>query len=151
MPALALASRRPFAPAALRAARDAALVGVALTLLTLPALAQDAPTKNEGLSGKLLHEMPLAPEFQETGTRILRARFLRVEAGGVVARHSHADRPSIEYVLSGEAVEHLDDGTTTVYRAGDAIPADHSKTHWWTIGDQPVEILAVDIYVPQAN
>ncbi|SFI66120.1 cupin domain-containing protein [Albimonas pacifica] len=119
-----------------------------LALACLPALAQEPPTENQGLSGQLLHEMPLAPEFAETGGRILRTRLLRVAPGGVVARHSHAERPSIEYVLSGEATEHLDDGTTTVYRAGDVIPADHSKTHWWTIGDQPVEILAVDIHLP---
>ena len=133
-------------PAAPRATLALALC---LTLPSLPALAQEPPTTNQGLSGKLLHEMPLAPEFAETGGRILRTRLLRVEPGGVVARPSHAERPSIEYVLSGEATEHLDDGTTTVYRAGDVIPADHTKTHWWTIGEQPVEILAVDIYLPQ--
>ena len=131
-------------------ARPAAVLALAaaLALPGLTAAAQEPPTQNQGLSGQVLHEMPLAPEFAETGARILRTRILKVMPGGVVARHSHADRPSIEYVLAGEATEHLDDGTTRVYRAGDVIPADRTKTHWWTIGDQPVEILAVDIYLP---
>lgn len=127
----------------------AALLAALLCALALPARAEEPPTKNEGFSGKLLNEMPLAPEFAETGARVLRTRWLRVEPHGVVARHSHAERPSIEYVLSGEATEHLDDGTTKLYRAGDVIPADHAKIHWWTVGDQPVEILAVDIYEPE--
>ena len=124
-------------------------LALASLLLALPAAAQQPPTQNQGLSGRLLHEMPLAPEFETTGARILRTRILKVAPGGVVARHSHATRPSIEYVLSGEATEHLDDGTTRVYRAGEVIPADHDKIHWWSIGDQPVEILAVDIYLPE--
>ena len=131
-------------------ARPAAVLALAaaLALPGLTAAAQEPPTQNHGLSGQVLHEMPLAPEFSETGARVLRTRILKVMPGGVVARHSHADRPSIEYVLAGEATEHLDDGTTRVHRAGEVIPADHTKTHWWTIGDQPVEILAVDIYLP---
>lgn len=139
-------------PAILPTARRARLaLTCLLTLVCPPVMAQEPPTTNQGLSGRLMHEMPLAPEFQETGARVLRARWLRVEPGGVVARHAHAERPSIEYVLSGEATEHLDDGTTTLYRAGDVIPADHAKTHWWTVGEQPVEILAIDIHVPPAQ
>lgn len=111
--------------------------------------ADEAPSANIGLSGKLLTEMPLGPEFETTGNRHLRMRVLTVAKGGVVALHSHKDRPSVEYVMKGSATE-FKDGVEKVYREGDVVRADHTTSHWWrndTDGD--LVILAVDIYQPE--
>lgn len=110
--------------------------------------ASEPPKENIGLSGKLLSEIPLAPEFQSTDNRRMRMRVLTVAKGGVVALHSHENRPSVEYVLSGTATE-FKDGTEKVYHTGDVVSADHTTSHWWrndTDGD--LTILAVDIYEP---
>lgn len=114
-----------------------------------PAIADEAPAKSSGLAGNLLAEMQLAPEFQATEGRIFRMRRLTLEPGGVVGLHSHDHRPSVEYVMAGTATEFRDGETHTVTR-GDVIAADHTVTHWWrNDGDEPVEILAVDIYDPE--
>lgn len=124
------------------------LLFVVLAFSFQPALADEAPTANVGLSGKLLAEMPLAPEFTEAGNRHFRMRMLKLEKGGVVALHSHEERPSVEYILSGHCTE-FRDGVEKVYNAGDVVAADHTVNHWWrNDGDEPVVILAVDIYEP---
>tara|TARA_R110000824_G_scaffold366730_1_gene555415 strand:- start:8006 stop:8404 length:399 start_codon:yes stop_codon:yes gene_type:complete len=120
-----------------------------LLIVVTPALAADAPTENVGLKGKLLAEMPLAPEFETTGNRHMRMRLLTLEPGGVVAFHKHDARPSIEYVLSGTTIE-TRDGVETTYKAGDVVSADHTVSHWWrNEGDETVTILAMDIYQPE--
>tara|TARA_R110000868_G_scaffold111476_2_gene301007 strand:+ start:4679 stop:5077 length:399 start_codon:yes stop_codon:yes gene_type:complete len=121
---------------------------VAALTFSSPALAGDAPTENVGLSGKLLAEMSLAPEFAETGNRQMRMRILTLEKGGVVGLHAHDARPSIEYILAGTTIE-TRDGVETTYKAGDAVSADHTVSHWWrNDGDETVTILATDIYQP---
>ena len=128
---------------ALSAMAFAASVSVAF-----PVFADEPPTANIGLSGKLLTEMPLGPEFETTGNRQLRMRILTVEKGGVVALHSHTKRPSVEYVMKGMATE-FKDGAEHVYREGDVVSADHTTSHWWrNDSDGDLVILAVDIYQP---
>ena len=122
---------------------------VAALTMSSPSLAGDAPTENIGLKGKLLAEMPLVPEFQETGKRHLRMRLLTLEKGGVVALHAHDARPSMEYVLTGTSIE-TRNGVETAYKAGDVVSADHTVSHWWrNDGDETVTILATDIYLPE--
>ncbi len=121
---------------------------VSALTLSSPVLAGDAPTANVGLSGKLLAEIPLAPEFAETGNRQMRMRILTLEKGGVVGFHAHDTRPSIEYVLAGTTIE-TRNGVETIYKAGDVVSADHTVSHWWrNDGDETVTILAMDIYQP---
>ena len=119
-------------------------------LLAAPgASADEAPAKSSGLSGSLLAEMKLAPEFQATEGRIFRMRRLTLEPGGVVALHSHAHRPSVEYVMAGAPTE-FRDGKTKQYAPGEVIAADHEVEHWWrNDSDETVVILAVDIYEPE--
>lgn len=107
------------------------------------------PTATAGLAAKLLGEMPLGPEFQATGDRRFRMRLLTVDKGGTMAPHGHGQRPSLEYILSGTAIEYRD-GQTKTYTAGDVVIADHTVVHAWRNGgDGPVTVLAVDIYAPE--
>jgi mannose-6-phosphate isomerase-like protein (cupin superfamily) len=139
---------------ALRAVLVAGVIGAAP--ITPAAYAQDKaaatespPLENVGLSAKLLGEIPLKDEFTEVGSRALRMRLLTVEKGGVIGLHNHVNRPSVEYVLSGSAVE-IRDGKETPFSANDQIVADHTTEHYWrNTGDGPLTILAVDIYEPK--
>lgn len=126
-----------------------ALGAIGFALMS-PALAQEAvPDANVGVSAELLGELPLAPEFTETGTRKFRMRIITVEPGGAIGIHSHANRPSVEYVLSGEAVE-VRGTTSNEMKAGSQMLADHTVEHYWrNTGSEPLVILAVDIYEPQ--
>ena len=126
----------------------AGLIALGLSALGTPIHAE-APGTPTGITAKLLSEIELMKEFEEVGDRRLRMRVLTVPKGGRVAEHSHVDRPSLEYVLSGTATE-FNDGQERTVQAGDAITADHTTVHAWrndTDGD--LVILAVDIYDPQ--
>jgi mannose-6-phosphate isomerase-like protein (cupin superfamily) len=129
-----------------------AAAAVALSLFASVASAQDAPPKdNVGVSASPLGEVPLAGEFTDIGNRALRMRVITVEPNGIIGLHSHANRPSVEYVLSGTAVEVRGDKSTDM-KAGSQMIADHTVEHYWkNTGTDPLVILAVDIYQPAAK
>jgi len=113
------------------------------------AATESPPAENVGLSAKVLGEIPLQDEFTEVGSRALRMRLLTIEPGGIIGLHNHVNRPSVEYVLSGSAIE-VRDGKETPFAANDQIVADHTTEHYWrNTGDGPLTILAVDIYEPK--
>ena len=76
-------------------------------------------------------------------------RIETLEPGGMLALHSHENRPAVEYVLSGSATEFRGDAEKP-YKAGDAVLADKGTTHWWrNDGTEPAVFIAVDIFQPQ--
>ena len=84
----------------------------------------------------------------------LRQRTLVIPPFGVVAEHSHEDRPAIVYIVSGELIEHnayCDEPIRHV--AGDTIPefgAGHR--HWWeNPTDQPVVATSADVVAFEAE
>ena len=134
-------------PALIVLGLGAAAFGAAPPATTAPTIASP-PAANAGVTPKVLSEIVLSGEFANVDTRRLRMRTITVEKGGYLGLHSHENRPSVEYVLSGTASEYR--GTERrVLKAGDFISADHTTNHWWlNDGDGPLVILAVDIYVP---
>ena len=79
---------------------------------------------------------------------ILRTRRLSILPGGFVPTHSHADRPAIIYIISGEIIEH---STTCqvpiVHKAGDSTAEFGSDLqHWWeNKGTEPVVLTSSDL------
>ena len=63
---------------------------------------------------------------------VMRVRRLEVQPGGVVPWHSHADRPALIYVVSGEIVEHASNCMVPiVHKAGEVANETHPVAHWW--------------------
>jgi quercetin dioxygenase-like cupin family protein len=107
-----------------------------------------APTESQGVSAKVIGALALAPEFDRIEGRQLRMRIVTLAPGGVFAVHSHKDRPSVEYVLKGRAIEVQGD-TRKNYVEGDAVLADRNTTHWWrNDGTEPTIFVAVDVFNP---
>lgn len=103
-------------------------------------------TQNKGVNSKTLGAIDLGPEITGMTGRQLRARAVTVEPGGVIATHSHKDRPCIEYVVQGHITEYRN-GQAIEHGPGDAILADRSVTHGWeNKGDTPVILLPVDVF-----
>jgi hypothetical protein len=78
--------------------------------------------------------------------------YITVAPNGVIGQHTHANRPTIEYVLRGRATETKkgEDGKVAVK----SIPAGETELstvgieHWWkNESREMVEIMAVDIWV----
>lgn len=102
---------------------------------------------NKGVFAKVLETVDLAG-WREVNNLRLRTRLLTIEPDAVVATHSHADRPSIVYVMSGEILEHSAYCDVPIaYKAGDhAAEAGEGATHWWeNVSGEPVIILSSDV------
>ena len=78
--------------------------------------------------------------------RQLRMRMITVEPGGVIAVHSHKDRPGTAYVLKGTVIEHRGD-VAKEYGAGENWAEGGNATHWVeNKGTSPAVFIAVDIF-----
>jgi quercetin dioxygenase-like cupin family protein len=124
-------------------------VGMLAALLVLEVIAQIAPpTESKGIAAKLIGTLPLAPEISGIDNRQLRMRVVTLAPGGVFAVHSHDDRPSVEYVLKGQATEYIGDKSKS-YAEGDSVLAGKNTVHWWrNDGTEPTIFVAVDVFNP---
>ena len=81
---------------------------------------------------------------------MLRTRRLTIQPGGFVPTHSHADRPAIIYIISGEIIEH---NTTCsvpiVHKAGDSTAEFGGELqHWWENKGSVTVVLTSSDLVP---
>lgn len=78
----------------------------------------------------------------------MRMRHFTIQPGGRVPVHSHGDRPSILYFVSGEVTEHNSlCGVPIVHKPGQsAAEFGADVVHWWSNdGDTPVVLVSVDV------
>lgn len=123
------------------------LLGLALaTGLGTATAQQAAPTETKGVTMTLLAAFDLGPEIPGMQGRQLRLRIVTFEPGGVLAVHSHKDRPGAAYVLMGTVMEHRGD-VAKEYRAGDSWAEDRNVAHWLeNKGTSPAVLIATDIF-----
>jgi quercetin dioxygenase-like cupin family protein len=79
---------------------------------------------------------------------MLRTRRLTIQPGGFVPTHSHADRPAIIYIVSGEIIEHSTIcAVPIVHKAGDSTAEFGANLeHWWeNKGPTPVVLTSSDL------
>ena len=79
---------------------------------------------------------------------MLRTRRLTILPGGFVPTHSHADRPAIIYIISGEIIEHSTKcAVPIVHKAGDSTAEfGGDLQHWWeNKGTEPVVLISSDL------
>ena len=87
------------------------------------------PKENKGVSAQELRSLDLSEEIDSVMGRPLRLRKITLEPGGLIALHTHKDRPAVSYMLQGE-VHYYQDGKETVARPGDGIAEGRATTHW---------------------
>lgn len=79
---------------------------------------------------------------------MLRTRRLTIAPGGFVPTHSHADRPAIIYIISGEVLEHSTlCADPVVHKAGESTGEfGGDLQHWWeNKGAEPVVLTSSDL------
>ena len=103
----------------------------------------------KGVSDTVLSMIDLSKEKVMVSGHTMRVRRLEVQPGGVVPWHSHAERPALIYVVSGQIVEHA--GTCAVpivHKAGEVARETHATAHWWqNNGKATVVLLSFDITI----
>ena len=96
----------------------------------------------KGVTDKVLSMIDLAGEKLVLNGHMMRVRKLEVQPGGIVPWHSHAERPALIYVVSGEIVENASNcAVPIVHRAGDVARETHATSHWWQNNGQAVVVL----------
>lgn len=86
--------------------------------------------------------------WRDMGQFRMRMRHFTIQPGGRVPVHSHGDRPSIIYFVSGEATEHNSFcATPIVHKPGESVAEFGADiVHWWSNeGDVPVVLVSTDI------
>lgn len=85
-----------------------------------------------------------APHLKDTKFRL---RKLVIQPGGIVAWHSHAERPAIIYIVSGTIEEYASTcSVPIVHKSGDVARETHTTAHWWqNKTSEPVVLLSSDI------
>lgn len=111
--------------------------------------AVSAPTEHAGLAVETLGAVPDASMAATVGLEghRLQLRRITIAPGGQIARHSHADRPGLVHVVSGEWIEGRESGERA-YAAGggESLVEDEATTHWFfNRGDMPATAIVCDI------
>lgn len=140
-----MAARRPRPSVVL-----ALVAGVMLgTLGSAGIAAVSAPSEHKGLGVKALGV--ISPSSMETTIGLtghkLQLRAITIAPGGQIAKHSHATRPGLVKVISGEWVEGRDAGETHhTASTPEGILEDENTTHWFfNRGDTPATAMVCDI------
>jgi quercetin dioxygenase-like cupin family protein len=123
------------------------LAGIVLVgAVALSSAQGKAPTENKGLNTEELASLDLTTEMAAVQGRKLRLRHLTLQPGGVIALHSHADRPDASYLLKGTVVIHQDGIPDVARRVGSGSVSGKSATHWVeNTGNEPAELIVADI------
>jgi quercetin dioxygenase-like cupin family protein len=104
-------------------------------------------TAARGVTDKVLSQIDLAGEKIALKGHLMRVRKLEIQPGGIVPWHSHADRPALIYVVTGEIYEHASNCAVPIlHKAGEVARETHATAHWWkNDGKAPVVLLSFDI------
>lgn len=106
-----------------------------------------APTQPVGVTDMELSAIDLARENVKLDQHRLRLRHMVIAPGGVVPVHSHADRPALIMVNSGEIYEHSSKCLQPIlHKAGEISQEFLGTMHWWKNDTQrPVDLSISDI------
>ena len=101
----------------------------------------------KGVTDNVLSMIDLSKEKVAIGGHLMRVRRLEVQPGGIVPWHSHAERPALIYVVSGEIYENASNCAVPIlHKAGEVARETHATAHWWkNDGKVPVVLLSFDI------
>lgn len=105
------------------------------------------PHSHSAVTDKVIASIDLGKEAPKLKEHKFRLRRLVIQPGGVVAWHSHEERPAIIYVVSGAIMEYASTcSVPIVHKAGEVAAETHATKHWWkNVSRRPVVLLSADI------
>ena len=150
-------SRAPSNPRRYLLAAAAAIAGMALASV---AMANECPVNKRGVdvtkpgpmtstsvTDDVLAAIDLSNQKLALADHQLRLRRLVIKPNGIVAWHSHDDRPAIIYIITGQIYEHASNCSVPIlHKTGDVTREDRGTQHWWqNTGRETVVLLSADI------
>ena len=77
----------------------------------------------------------------------MQLRAIVLEPGAVVGHHSHAKRPVVAYLVSGEYIEHRDGAPEIVHKPGENWLEGAEVAHWSeNRGTEPAILINVEVF-----
>jgi quercetin dioxygenase-like cupin family protein len=103
-------------------------------------------TEPKDVTDKVLAMIDLAKEKVALDGHQFRMRQLEIQPGGIVPWHSHAERPALIYVVSGEITEYASTCAVPLLHKAGEVSVDAGRSHWWqNTGKEPVTLISADI------
>ena len=138
---------------ALHRFRPRALVTIGLLALAIaPSVtAQDAkPQNTKGVSLASSNTLLLEAQIPALKGYAMQLRTIVLEPGAVVGYHSHARRPVVAYLVSGEYIEHRDGLAEIVHKPGEQWVEDAAVAHWSeNRGAETAVLINVEVFRPR--
>jgi len=102
----------------------------------------------KGVTDVVRASIDVSKEPAAIAGRLFRLQQLDVEPGGIVPWRSHANRPAVIYIVSGEVIEYASNcAVPIVHEAGDTVAERNGTQHWWqNIGTTPVVLISADLF-----
>jgi quercetin dioxygenase-like cupin family protein len=100
-----------------------------------------------GVSDTILSTIDLAHEKIAAKNYMMRVRRLEIQPDGIVPWHSHAERPALIYIISGQITEYASNCSVPIqHKAGEVARETHVVSHWWeNKSGAPVTLLSFDV------
>lgn len=103
-------------------------------------------TAPKDVTDTVLASIDLSKEMLQAEGRQFRMRQLEIQPGGIVPWHSHADRPALIYIVSGEVIEYASTCAVPLLHKAGEVSVDAGRSHWWqNTGSKPVVLISADI------
>ncbi len=137
----------------MREVRYGVLATVALMILSIAwlAVAQDAkPKATKGISLKASNTLRLGEQIPALKGYALQIRTIILKPGAVAAYHSHANRPVVAYLVSGDYTEHRDGQGVIVHKPGEQWVEGGNVAHWSeNRGNETTYLVNVEVFRAQ--
>ena len=126
------------------------LVSTSLLVLAIaPAvMGQDAkPQTTKGISLSAKNTLLLGPQIPALKGYAMQLRTIVLEPGAVAGYHSHAKRPVVAYLVSGEYIEHRDGLPEIVHMPGEQWVEGADVAHWSeNRGTETAVLINVEVF-----
>ena len=125
---------------------------VSTSLLVLPiasaVMGQDAkPQTTKGISLSAKNTLLLGAQIPALKGYAMQLRTIVLEPGAVAGYHSHAKRPVVAYLVSGEYTEHRDGLPEIVHKPGEQWVEGADVAHWSeNRGTETAVLINVEVF-----
>ena len=137
----------------LRNIRRGILITFGLLALTISPFAsgQNAkPQETKGISLKMSSTLPLGAQIPALKGYGLQIRTIVLQPGAVAGYHSHANRPVVAYLVSGDYTEHRDGQGVIAHKPGEQWVEDAKVAHWSeNRGTETTYLINVEVFPTQ--
>jgi quercetin dioxygenase-like cupin family protein len=122
--------------------------GLLVLALGSSTTAQDAkPQATKGISLSAKSTLSMGAQIPALKGYAMQLRTIVLEPGAVAGYHSHAKRPVVAYLVSGEYTEHRDGLPEIVHRPGEQWVEGADVAHWSeNRGTEPAVLINVEVF-----